>query len=181
MKQRDLAPPVLGIVASLILSSAASAFDITLFAVNSGGGTCSGGSYALVGTIGQSKTGLSFGSRFALSGGFWAAGYWVPTGVDPPPGELPLVFRLHAASPNPFHGAATIRFDLPEPSPVHIRVFDVQGRKLETLADDLFPAGRHEVVWRGATSQGRAVSSGIYIIHLRAGRFEARQKIALIQ
>ena len=46
---------------------------------------------------------------------------------------LPLAFALYPPRPNPSRSATSIRFDLPRVSEVSIDIFDVQGRKVETL------------------------------------------------
>jgi hypothetical protein len=54
--------------------------------------------------------------------------------------RLPRELRLHAASPNPFHGATRIRFDLPEASGVRLRVFDLRGRMARSATPATGPA-----------------------------------------
>src|SRR4051812_36803786 len=50
-----------------------SAYDLTWFSVDGGGGTAStGGAYSLGGTIGQPDAGALSGGTYNLSGGFWA-------------------------------------------------------------------------------------------------------------
>jgi hypothetical protein len=56
-----------------ISSSHGQSFAIDWFTIAGGGASSSGGAYALIGTIGQSDTGVQSGGNFALSGGFWSA------------------------------------------------------------------------------------------------------------
>jgi len=83
--------------------------------------------------------------------------------------RLPQEMRLHAASPNPFHGATRIRFDLPEASAVRLRVFDLRGRMVRDLADTAYPAGTHTVTWDGRDAIGERAASGVYFCRLEAG------------
>ena len=66
---------LLALLASLALSFAAAqtsgTFDLSWSSVDGGGGSSSGGSYALSGTIGQSDAGHLSGGNFSLGGGFW--------------------------------------------------------------------------------------------------------------
>ena len=52
-------------------------YEITWFAIAGGGGTSSGGSYTLSGTIGQSAAGQLTGGSYVLEGGFWAGAFAV--------------------------------------------------------------------------------------------------------
>jgi hypothetical protein len=78
-------------------------------------------------------------------------------------GELPLRFHLYEAYPNPFNPSTTIRFDVPVHGRVRISLFDVLGRELEPLFDDILPPGRHEVRWDAS-----GMASGMYYIQMRA-------------
>jgi hypothetical protein len=68
-----------GAVVVLLGSSAASAqiggpYNLTWNTIDGGGGTSSGGSYSLSGTIGQPDAGLHSGGTFQCQGGFWNGG-----------------------------------------------------------------------------------------------------------
>jgi flagellar hook assembly protein FlgD len=71
--------------------------------------------------------------------------------------------------PNPFNPRTTIRFDLPEAGPARLSVFDVAGHLVRTLVDESLSLGRHEAVWDGLDSSGRAVGSGSYLARLEFG------------
>ncbi len=76
---------------------------------------------------------------------------------------IPTQFRLEQNYPNPFNPVATIRFDLPVKSRVTLRIFDILGRQVATLADGIFEAGYQSVNWDAS-----AFSSGIYFCRLEA-------------
>jgi len=86
----------------------------------------------------------------------------------------PAVFALHAAYPNPFANRATIAFDLPQPAPVRLVVYDVLGREVAVLAEGERAAGRHEAVLDAAGLPG-----GMYLVRLEAGAFAATQRVVL--
>lgn len=66
---------LLGLAVVGALASAAQAqFSIPWSTIDGGGGTSTGGSFVLKGTIGQPDAGKSAGGNFALSGGFWSLG-----------------------------------------------------------------------------------------------------------
>jgi hypothetical protein len=89
---------------------------------------------------------------------------------------------LHAVRPNPTHDQATITFDLPQASRVSIKVFDVTGREVRTVIEGTLEGGkRHEFIWDGRNSDGRAVDRGVYFVKLRTDGQELSRKVLLLQ
>jgi hypothetical protein len=64
-------------------SASAQSYSIDWFTINGGGGTSTGGTYSLSGTIGQPDPGAMSGGNYTLSGGFWP-GIIVPSATDGP-------------------------------------------------------------------------------------------------
>lgn len=76
-----------------------------------------------------------------------------------------LDFRLHQNYPNPFNPLTNIGFDVGSPSLVTLRVFDVLGREVATLVNEVKPVGRYQVVWNASDA-----ASGVYYYRLETGR-----------
>lgn len=102
---------------------------------------------------------------------------------DPhPDGAIPGQFALFQNSPNPFNPATEIRFDLPLSTPVELTVYNVLGQTAVTkLIDTILPAGTHHVMWNGRDSQGRQLSTGLYVYRLKAGSFIQSRKMILLR
>jgi hypothetical protein len=81
----------------------------------------------------------------------------------------PAVTQLLGARPNPFGGNTDILFRLATESAVSLRIFDVSGRVIRTLADQRFAAGEHRLSWDGKSDSGQSAASGIYFCTFRAG------------
>jgi hypothetical protein len=79
------------------------------------------------------------------------------------------------------NGLATIRYELPEERAVSLRVFNVMGQLVATLADGPRPAGFHAVAWDGLDDGGRRVASGIYYYRLDTGDFSATRRLLVIR
>jgi flagellar hook assembly protein FlgD len=50
-----------------------------------------------------------------------------------------------------------------------VKVYDVKGRLVRSLADDRRAAGHHTLTWDGRTAGGRMAASGVYYLRLEAG------------
>ena len=61
-----------------------------------------------------------------------------------------------------------------------LRVFDVRGRLVRTLVDEVRPEGRHTVMWNGRTANGALLPSGVYFSRITAGDFQKSRKIVLM-
>lgn len=69
-------------------------------------------------------------------------------------------------SPNPFNAELEIRFNLPRSERIVVEVYDISGRLMRTLSNDILPAGVHRLHWNGENDTGRSVSPGLYLIRL---------------
>lgn len=88
--------------------------------------------------------------------------------------ELPSSYNLSQNYPNPFNQVTTIIFDLPKQSSVSLKIYNILGREIFTLASGNFAAGRFEVLW-DATD----FPDGLYIYRLEAGIYRETRKLIL--
>jgi hypothetical protein len=91
-------------------------------------------------------------------------------------GALPLSFALEPAFPNPFNPTTTIGYSIPRDALVSMTVYDVTGRKVATLLNQMQSAGVHRV-----TFDASALASGVYWLRMQAGDLSARQKLILLK
>jgi hypothetical protein len=90
-------------------------------------------------------------------------------------------YTLHPNQPNPFNPCTYLSFDLPQSSRTSLQVYDLTGQLVRTLVGEDLPAGRHGASWNGRDTQGRLVSSGVYLYRLEAGGFVATNRMVLIR
>jgi len=91
-----------------------------------------------------------------------------------------LAYALHTGTPNPFRTNTTIAYALPNREHVSIRVYDINGRVVRTLVNEVKAAKAHAVSWDGRDNRGRSVASGVYFIRFHAGEKElTRRSIVL--
>ena len=94
--------------------------------------------------------------------------------------SLGLDFELGQNTPNPFRPSTTVRFALPSERDVELRVFDVAGRAVKTLAQGTMTAGLHTLQWDATSDNGSRLSSGVYFYRLTAGKDRAQRKMVII-
>jgi hypothetical protein len=105
------------------------------------------------------------------------------TGVPPQPGE-PTALRpiLGPAVPNPVRGGmSTIPFALAERSRVRIRIFDLAGRRVRDLLDEVVEPGDRSVSWNGLDDRGVSVPAVVYLYELETGTFKTARKLIRIR
>jgi hypothetical protein len=92
--------------------------------------------------------------------------------------QLPTTLHLDHCYPNPFNASTTIRYYLPEQTQVTLTVYDILGKKVMDIENKTVQVqGYHTVVWEAKNSVGMPVSSGIYIVHIKAGKWTRQRKI----
>lgn len=94
--------------------------------------------------------------------------------------SLPNEFELSQNWPNPFNSTTSFRFKLPKSEQVKIVLFDIQGREVMTLVDEVRNAGSFVVTWNGRNQQGVKVSSGVYFYQFHAGDVRITKKLSLL-
>jgi hypothetical protein len=118
--------------------------------------------------------------NYGLSQGQIASLYDILNSANPVASLLvPRVFMLFQNYPNPFNPSTTISFAVPGPAAsqfVSVRVYDVLGREVATLASGSFRGGQYSVVWDGSR-----LSSGLYICRLESGGTSIARKMILMR
>ncbi len=85
-------------------------------------------------------------------------------------------FELTQNYPNPFNPSTVIRFSIPQRSDISLKVFDVLGREVATLINEVKDAGSYE-----ANFDASQLATGIYVYQLKAGSFVSSKKMMLIK
>ena len=89
---------------------------------------------------------------------------------------LPMEISLNDAYPNPFNPITTLSYDVPSDMKVHLGIYDIRGRLIDELVNDLFIPGRYEVIWNADQH-----ASGVYMVKLIAGKTVKVQKVMLLK
>jgi hypothetical protein len=91
-------------------------------------------------------------------------------------GEVPGTFALRQNYPNPFNPETQIRFALAERGQTTLKVFDMLGREVAVLVDEVKGPGSHEVRWNAA-----GVASGVYLYRLASGADIQTRRMLLLK
>ena len=95
---------------------------------------------------------------------------------------LPGEYALYQNYPNPFNPATTITYQLKEKGAVTLEVFDILGRRVTSIVNNVVQSsGMHTVAWNGLNSQGEKAASGIYIYRLQSKSFISSRKMILLK
>ncbi len=90
--------------------------------------------------------------------------------------DIPMDFELRGAFPNPFNSSTNVSYSLPLSSRVSIKVFDLSGRLVERLVNEIQPAGKYHIIWDGGS-----VSSGVYLVRMETFDFKDVRKVVLMR
>jgi hypothetical protein len=100
----------------------------------------------------------------------------IATGVEDGSASAPTVFELEQNYPNPFNPSTTIHYEVPEREHLVLKVYDLGGREVATLVDEVKTAGRYDV----AFDAGK-LASGVYFYKLTAGSFNQTRRMVLVR
>jgi len=98
------------------------------------------------------------------------------TGIENNEPYLPVGFKLLPAYPNPFNASTKIQYNLNQASDVTIEIYDLLGRKIETLNDNYQQAGRNQIIWNADDR-----TSGMYFYKIQVGRENLTEKLLLLK
>ena len=90
-------------------------------------------------------------------------------------------YKLEQNYPNPFNPSTKIRYSIPRPEFVSLKVFDLLGEEVATLVNEEKKSGDYEVTFNKNNFSGSTYASGIYIYTLKAGNFSSSKKFILLK
>lgn len=139
------------------------------------GGTIPAGKGAIAGThVILKTTGLDFTVSYGRTTVTYPGDAY--TAIDMAAYEIPQIFFLAQNYPNPFNPATTLKFVLPKKNMVHLAIYDLLGREVQTLIENEIEAGFHEVCFDAAS-----LPSGVYFYRLQAGELHTVKKCLLVR
>jgi flagellar hook assembly protein FlgD len=92
-----------------------------------------------------------------------------------------LIYGLSQNYPNPLGSATSITYSLARREHVVISVFDLSGRYVRSLVDEVQDPSRYSIAWDGRDANGEPVSAGIYFINYKAGTHTFSKKAIVLR
>ena len=89
---------------------------------------------------------------------------------------IPLKYNLSQNYPNPFNPVTTINYDLPDDGIVNIRLYDILGREMQSLVNEMKTAGYYKLQFNAAD-----LSSGVYFYRMTTEDFVAVKKFVVLK
>ncbi|MBI5624836.1 MAG: T9SS type A sorting domain-containing protein [Elusimicrobia bacterium] len=140
---------------------------------------------------GQVRLNGAFGSRFPAVGtvhlevfAYGVTGSTISVGLSGPLNLSSNQSKLTAFNSvfNPLKGGkTTIKYEVPTAGRTTLKLFTVDGTLVATLFDDTAPGGKGTLDWSGRNMNGKPVSSGIYLLELKAPGVRQTQKIVVVK
>lgn len=96
-------------------------------------------------------------------------------GLNQTEGDLTLFNNF----PNPFAEKTTISFSTKKSQQVTVTIYDLQGKAIATLVNELKSKGRHNVQWNGKDDSGKSLSTGIYLCEVHTDKDKVFSRIIL--
>jgi len=98
-------------------------------------------------------------------------------GINSSQTTVPGNFKIEKIYPNPFNPVSHIEFSVNKPSNIVIKICDLSGKEIETLANTNYPQGTYQVTWNAA-----GFPSGIYFVSLYVNdNFYTAKKLSLVK
>lgn len=94
--------------------------------------------------------------------------------IDP---NSPDEFVLKQNFPNPFYPTTNIFYQIPSSCRVSVAVYNLHGQLVKGLQNSFQNAGHYSIQWDGIDNLGKEVTSGIYLLKIKAGGYLATKKI----
>ena len=115
----------------------------------------------------------------------FAGGPNIPIGITPVSTAVPEKFSIEQNYPNPFNPVTKIKFSIPKLSfpqalngnpPVNIKIFDITGKEITTLVNEILQPGLYEISFDAGK-----YSSGVYFYQMTAGSFRETKRMVLLK
>jgi len=110
------------------------------------------------------------------SNGLWRRPFAEITDAKEVKSSLPTEYLLSQNYPNPFNPATTISFNLPKTSQVNLVVYNILGKEVKTLVNEVKSAGSYNIHFDAGS-----LPSGVYFYRLTAGSFSETRKLVLMK
>ena len=93
----------------------------------------------------------------------------------------PISYQLFQNYPNPFNPITNIDYELPRMELVTLKIFDIIGREVVSLINEIQKPGTKSVIWDATNNYGHSVSAGMYLYTIQIGNFRQTKKMVILK
>lgn len=104
--------------------------------------------------------------------------YEITTSIE---NNLIVVIDLYNIYPNPSTASTTISYSLIETKHTSIKIYDLQGKLINTILEKKQAPGKYQIMWNGTDNNGKEVKCGLYLVRLQAGRQFMTRPVEIIK
>lgn len=139
--------------------------------VGSGGKIVKEKNEVIAGIVGETSYGDTKNSTYRIRTGFV-----VTYGKIIKDYSIPKNFELYQNYPNPFNPTTTIEYELPEKIRVQLTIYDILGREVKELVNEVQDAGKYKIHFNA-----NGLASGVYIYRLLTDKYAKAKKMILLK
>ncbi|MCP4634011.1 MAG: T9SS type A sorting domain-containing protein [candidate division Zixibacteria bacterium] len=88
----------------------------------------------------------------------------------------PKYLSSNKSSPNPFNTTTIIKYNLKIASEIKVEIYNILGRKVETINEGEKPSGEHQIIWNAKDQP-----SGVYFYRIKAGDYSETKKMVRLK
>lgn len=93
----------------------------------------------------------------------------------------PITMTMDQNYPNPFNPSTTIAFDMTEGGLASLKIINIKGETVTTLAQGHIQPGRYQLTWDGRNSEGQMLATGTYLAVLSRGSEQISRSMLLLK
>ena len=163
-------------ISALTISLYAQTEKVNWWEFSSGFNISKSANSEIVSEAGQNFVGVSRNGNTIVSGGFFSSHPKIFTGVNNIEVAVPGNYELYQNYPNPFNPSTVISWQLPVKSHVLLKVYNVLGKEVSTLVNEVNPTGKYKIIFNAGN-----LASGVYFYRLITDSFSETKKMILLR
>ena len=163
-------------ISVLTISLNAQSDKVSWSEFSSGFSISKNGGSEIVSEAGQNFAGVSRNGNTIVTGGFFSGHPRIFTGVNNTVATVPGKYELYQNYPNPFNPSTVISWDLPAKSHVLLKVYNILGKEVSTLVNEVKSTGKYKIIFDAGN-----LASGVYFYRLITDSFSETKKMILLR
>ncbi len=163
-------------ISVLTFSLYAQSDKVSRWEFNSGFGISKNAGSEIITEAGQSFTGTSRNGNTTVISSLFSGNPAIFTGVNNMEESVPGKYQLYQNYPNPFNPSTIISWQLPVKSHVLLKVYNILGKEVSTLVNEVKPGGKYKIIFDAGN-----LASGVYFYRLITDSFTETKKMILLR